>query len=201
MLSRELAKPAEGHTSFSLFCQCIIAASFLLKCIRFSWSQVFASNTAPPSSVIPVEAPSPGNVGLSVHPDFPDDSFPLLQPLCPLQLFGGREHVHVESALKSPVPPGGEIRGVVPVRVRVAGVGRGVGRVRSLLNGWPLAVLAVSATGDLDHQGEECEEETQAHATDEEERCPLWVVCIGGQKGGMRKSVFDWYFTKNRSNI
>lgn len=133
---------------------------------------------APPSSVISVEAPCPGDVGLSVHPDFPDDSFSLLQPLCPLQLFGRREHVHVKSAFESPVPPGGEIRSVVPVRVRVAGVRRRVGRVRSLLHGWPLAVLAVSATGDLDHQGEECEEEPQAHATDEEERCPLWVVWI-----------------------
>lgn len=40
MLSRELCKPAERRTSFSLLCQCIIAASFLLKCIRFCWSQV-----------------------------------------------------------------------------------------------------------------------------------------------------------------
>lgn len=77
------------------------------------------------------------------------------------------------------MPPSGEIRGVVPVRVRVAGVGGGVGRVCSLLNGWPLAGLAVGATGDLDHQGEECEEETQAHTADEEERCPLWVVWMG----------------------
>lgn len=40
MLSRELSKPAERRASFSLFCECIIAASFLLKCIRFRWSQV-----------------------------------------------------------------------------------------------------------------------------------------------------------------
>lgn len=119
---------------------------------------------------------------MSIHPDFPDDSLPLLQPLRPLQLLGRREHVHVKSALEPAVPPGGEIRGVVPVRVRVAGVGRRVGGVRSLLNGGPLAVLAVGATGDLDHQGEECEEETQAHATDEEECCPLWVVWMGVQK-------------------
>lgn len=131
------------------------------------------------SSVISVEAPRPGDVGLPVHPDFPDDSLSLLQPLRPLQLFGGREYVHVQRAFEPPVPPGGEIRGVVPVRVRVAGVGGGVGRVRSLLNGRPLAGLAVGATGDLDHQGEEREEETQAHTADEEERCPLWVVWKG----------------------
>lgn len=82
--------------------------------------------------------------------------------------------------------PGGEIRGVVPVRVRVAGVGGGVGRVRSLLNGRPLAGLAVGATGDLDHQGEEREEETQAHTADEEERCPLWVVWKGWRGGATR---------------
>lgn len=52
--------------------------------------------------------------------------------------------------------------------------------MRSLLGGRPLAGLAVGATGDLHHEGEECEEETQAHAADEEERCPLWVVWNGG---------------------
>lgn len=43
MLFRELCKPAERCTSVSLFCQCIIAASFRLKCIRFCWSQVKCS--------------------------------------------------------------------------------------------------------------------------------------------------------------
>lgn len=56
----------------------------------------------------------------------------------------------------------------------------------SLLNGWPLAGLAVGATGDVDHQGEEREEETQAHTADEEERCPLWVVWMGWG-GGQRQ--------------
>lgn len=131
------------------------------------------------SSVIPVEAPCPGDVGLPVHPDLPDDPLPLLQPLRSLQLFRRREHVHVERAFESPVPPRRQVRGGVPVRVRVAGIRGRVGRACSFLGGGPLAGLAVGAAGDLDHQGEEGEEEAQTHAADEEERCPLWVVCYG----------------------
>lgn len=135
------------------------------------------------ASVIPVEAPRPGNVRLAVHPDLPDDPLPLLQPLRPLQLLGRREHVHVERALEAPVPPRRQVRGGVPVRVRVAGVGGRVGRARPLLGLGPLAGLAVGAAGDLHHQGEEGEEEAQAHAADEEERGPLRVVC-GRREGG-----------------
>ena len=80
------------------------------------------------------------------------------------------------------MPPRRQVRGGVPVRVRVAGVGGRVGGARSFLGGRPLAGLAVGATRDLDHQGEEREEEAQTHAADEEERGPLWVVCYRGGK-------------------
>lgn len=42
--------------------------------------------------------------------------------------------------------------------------------------------MAVRATGDLDHEGEESEEEAQTHPTDKEESGPLWVVCRRGER-------------------
>lgn len=134
------------------------------------------------SSVIPIEAPCPGDVRLPVHPDLPDDSLPLLEPLRSFEFFRRCEHVHVKRALEAPVSPRGQVGVGVPVRVRVAGVGGGVGGARSLLGGRPLAGLAVGATGDLDYQSEECEEEAQTHTTNEEEGRPLWVVCYRGER-------------------
>ena len=40
--------------------------------------------------------PRPEDVGLAVPPDLPDDPFPLLQSLRPLQLLGRSEHVHAQ---------------------------------------------------------------------------------------------------------
>lgn len=74
--------------------------------------------------------------------------------------------------------PRRQVRRGVPVRVRVAGI---VGRVRrawSFLGRRLLAGLAIGTTGDLDHEGEEGEEEAQTHPADEEERRPLWMVCV-----------------------
>ena len=144
-------------------------------------------------SVIPVEAPRPRDVRLPVHPYLSDDPLPLLEPLRSLQLLCRREHVHVERALESPVPPSRQVRGGVPVRVRVAGVGGRVGGARAFLGGRSLTGLAVGATGDLDHQGEEREEEAQTHAADEEERCPLRVVCYGRGRQKTRQT-FNWIF-------
>lgn len=138
-------------------------------------------------SVIAIEAPRPRDVRLPVHPDLPDDPLPLLQPLRSLQLLGRREHVHVQRALEAPVPPRRQVRGGVPVRVRVAGVGGRVGGARPLLGGGARAGLAVGAAGDLHHQGEEGEEEAQAHAADEEKCSPLWVVCQGEGRGEVRR--------------
>lgn len=142
------------------------------------------------SSVISVKAPCPGNIRLSIHPDFPDDSLPLLQPLRSLQLFSWCEHVHVKRAFKSPVPPRRQIWSGVPVWVRVTGIGRRVGRTRSLLGGRPLSGLTVGATGDLDHQSEECEEESQTDTADEEECCPFWVVWMGGRES--KQVMAEW---------
>ena len=128
------------------------------------------------TSVVAVEAARPGDVGLSVHPDLSYDPLPLLQALRALQLLRRREHVHVERALESPVPPRRQVRGGVPVGVGVAGVGGRVGGLGSLFGGRPFARLTVGATGDLDHQGEEGEEETQTHPADEEQGSSLWVI-------------------------
>lgn len=77
------------------------------KCVlNFCSSQVSRLSIVPlQSSVIPIEAPCPWDVRLSVHPDLPDDSLPFLKPLCSFQLFRRREHVHVERTLKAPVSP------------------------------------------------------------------------------------------------
>lgn len=92
--------------------------------------------------------------------------------------------------------PRRQVRVGVPVRVGVAGVGRRVDRPRSLLGGRPPSGLAVSATGDLNHQGEECEEEAQTHAADEEECCSLRVVCFSGthtEQGSMCNNAKGLY--------
>lgn len=127
--------------------------------------------------VIAVEAPCPGYVRLAIHPDLSDDSLPFLKPLRSLQFFCWCEHVHVERTFKTSVSPRRQVWSCVPVRVWVAGIGGRVGRMSSFFDGGPLAGLTVGAARDLDHQGEECKEETQTHAADKEERCPLWVVC------------------------
>ena len=44
--------------------------------------------------------PRPEDVGLAVPPDLPDDAFPLLQPLRPLQLLGRGEHVHAQRPVR-----------------------------------------------------------------------------------------------------
>lgn len=172
MIPRGIEKPGEREDFLPKSSQEFISPTFPPQTQvrpKFCSSQVSLLSKAPKeSSVIPIEAPRPWYVWLPVHPDLSDDSLPLLEPLRSLQLLRRREHVHVERALEAPVPARRQVRGRVPVRVRVAGVRGRVGGARSLLGRRPLAGLAVGATGDLDHQGEESEEEAQTHAADKE---------------------------------
>lgn len=73
-------------------------------------------------SVVAVEAPGAGDVGLTVHPDLADDALPLLQPLRPLQLLCRSEDVRVQSPLEPAVPAGRHVRRGVRIRIAVAAV-------------------------------------------------------------------------------
>lgn len=126
--------------------------------------------------VVAVEAPGPWDVRLAVHPDLPDDALPLLQPLSSLQLLRRREDVHVQSPLEPAVPAGRQVGSGVRIVVTVAAVTVALPLPRRFFGG---GTFAVRSAGHPEHQGQQCQDESNAHSGDKIQSSPLRVFWKG----------------------
>lgn len=125
--------------------------------------------------VVAVQAPGTGAFSVDVHPDLPDDAFPLLQPLGALQFLRRCEDVLVQSPLEAAVSPDRQVGCCVQAAIlAVAAVTAALRLLQDLLPGMPPTVCVAR---DPHYQGSQGEDQPDAHAANKVQSCSLWVLC------------------------
>lgn len=139
-----------------------------------------------PALVVAVQAPGPGHLGLPIHPDLPDDALPLLQPLRALQLLRRREDVLVQSPLEAAVSADRDVRAAIVAVAAVAAVAAALLVRQELLPG-TRPPPTVHAAGQPHHQRSQGEDQPEAHARHEVQRCSLGVFWRRREKRALER--------------
>lgn len=184
----------QGNISLSKYwvCPSLCSLRWIFRAQSKSLLVVMHSSNSP--------CPCDQDVWLPVPPDLPDNSFPLLQTSCLLQLLSWCEHIHAPQGtirLTATIThgwPHGHFRDLCLLFIIVCDA------LILLFLTWILQVsplwgkrrslVATSPAGDADHHEAQCHEQAQTDTHHEVEGEALWVGCDRKKKQSEKHEIY-----------